>query len=198
MFVSKFSEAFVPFEYHKGAVRYLVRTESCKVSLTDLFRGKTIVKVAGKNGIPEALDMYAQQRTTLLQAIQALGNKDELALVFDGDNYEPNKTPFSIFLRDVAPHVSCVLAVKKDAGGFGYSSAFVLNWAGVDNLYFAQVDEEANAWSMRPSSYVLNLYSLLYRLRPSGDETTGYRQLKAQMQGHSVMTLVEGVVLITM
>ena len=116
----------------------------------------TVVKVAGKNGIPQRIEEY----THLSQEIEAavLGVEADpktIAIVFDGDNYEPDRSPFSVLIDALAPKVAHVLAVKQKK--IGYSQSFVNGWLDVPNLLFLQVDDDPNDWNTQRSHYVLNV-----------------------------------------
>ena len=122
-----------------------------------------------------------------------------MVLVFDGDNYEPGTAPFSVLIHSLAPRVSHVLAVKRNAGESGYSRAFVEGWADVENVGFVEVEEEdPNDWNERCSGYVLNVYSSKFPLRPDGvTKTTGFVQLEGQRRrADHVEDVADGVELV--
>ena len=151
----------------------------------DLFSDKIIVKIAGKNNIHDN-DFNAEVQKKVERSILKLVSNPEtnLVLVFDGDWYEPNSAPFSKLIHDLAPRVHAVVAVKKDPGSRALNPKFVESWKTVSNMKYVQIgdEEDPNVWNTERAHYIVNLYSDLHRYRDDGTETTGYAQLKQQME----------------
>ena len=201
---ARFDNAFVPNgKEYRGMPRFDYNDRKDK-SVASLLDGKTVIKVAGKNGIPAATPEFRKKKHEIMHELLSLragkknisAAKKNIVLVFDGDNYEPDKTPFSELIHDLMPFVAAVVCAKRRPRD--YSAAFVEGWKGHENLYFVELDGEANEWTERHSQYIINLYSKKYTHREDGRKTDGFEQLERQMKrATKVKEITEGVVLMS-
>lgn len=176
----------------EGQFRYKVKIDKSnkkylltKSSLNSLFNNKTIVKIDGKNGIPNEIKKFKKDLPKIKNTIINLDDDPmNIVIVFDGDNYEEQSTPFSILIKELASHVGYIVAVKNKAND--YSIEFVENWLkqNLTNMLFIEITPVElggiikNDWNTIYSHYVINVYSELYKINPiNGGRTTGYMHL---------------------
>ena len=182
----KFPNAFKSFKNSKEETRYRLNDEEEKVTMD--ITDKKVVKIAGKNGIPHMMAEFQPEAVMEYVFSLAENPKKNIVIVFDGDNLEPDRTPFSVLISKLAASVHAIVAVKKNPKDWGYSQAFVKGWEHVPNMFLVQVNEDSYEWNKRLMNetrvyHVVNVYSNIeeFRFRKEGGETTGYKQLKEQI-----------------
>ena len=73
------------------------------------------VKIGGKNGMDPMdveLMLNGSPRETINQVLDSFRSDKTIGYVFDGDNYEPDKAPFSVLIGELIAGGHTVVAVK--------------------------------------------------------------------------------------
>lgn len=174
-----------PYKNAKGKMRHQLVGRGWNRSMTDVQRW---VKIGGKNGMApmdvavllgSAYYMEAKEQTNKLFA------GDKVGFVFDGDNLEPDTTPFSVLIADLIDAGHVVVAVKEDTE---VSQGFYDGWIGLarlkPNFLFVSapgIKKEKLTEAADGFVYYGTTYSGTkdYRFRPDGTSTQGYSEVEA-------------------
>lgn len=198
--VTAFGET--PYKNAEGKMRHQLVGRGWNRSMTDVQKW---VKIGGKNGMAPvdvavllggAYYMEAKEQTNKLFPSHKVG------FVFDGDNLEPDTTPFSVLIADLIDAGHVVVAVKEDTE---VSQGFYNGWIGLarrnPNFLFVSapgIKKEKVTEAADGFVYYGTTYSGTkdYRFRLDGTSTQGYSEVEALRAhnngGHSMHHLRDG------
>ena len=178
-----FSET--PYKNAKGKMRYQLVGTGWNRPMADVQKW---VKIGGKNGMApmdvavllgSAYYMEAKEQTKKLFGGHRVG------FVFDGDNLEPETTPFSVLISDLINADFVVVAVKED---MEVSTGFYDSWIRLaelkPNFLFVSapgIKKEKLTEAADGFVYYGTTYSGTkdYRFRDDGSSTQGYSEVEA-------------------
>lgn len=187
LYLGPLSTAFskTPYQNAKGKMRHQLVGRGWNRPMTDVQKW---VKIGGKNGMKpmdvavllgSAYYMEAKEQTDKLFAGHRVG------FVFDGDNLEPDTTPFSVLIADLIDAGHVVVAVKEDTE---VSTGFYDSWIDLaklkPNFLFVSapgIKKEKLTEAADGFVYYGTTYSGTkdYRFRPDGSSTQGYSEVEA-------------------
>ena len=189
VYTGSLADAFsaTPVQNAKGKMRHQLVGRGWHVPWS-MYDVKKWVKIGGKNGMApmdvavllgSAYYMEAKEQTDKLFDGQRVG------FVFDGDNFEPDTTPFSVLIYELIDAGHVVVAVKEDQE---VSTGFYNGWIELakrkPNFLFAcvpgikkeQLTELADGFVYYGTTYK---GTKDYRFRPDGSSTQGYSEVEA-------------------
>ena len=200
LYLGQLATAFgeTPYKNAKGKLRHQLVGSGWNRSMADVQKW---VKIGGKNGmlpmdvavlLGSAYYMEAKEQTSALFPAHKVG------FVFDGDNLEPDTTPFSVLIADLVDAGHVVVAVKEDTE---VSQGFYDGWIGLarrkPNFLFVSapgIKKEKVTEAADGFVYYGTTYSGTkdYRFRPDGSSTQGYSEVEALRDTHYVRFLRDG------
>ena len=185
-YLGPFKDAFTYEEYPvtawggkvKQRTKGLVSYDGSRV--VDVSGIQKWVKIGGKNGMG-TMDMAQLSSGAfykdVMDVVQGMYPGKTVGYVFDGDNYEPDETPFTLILAALIRAGHTVVAVKDK---YDFSDGFVDDWMPFaqmvpNNFHFAYVGIGKEALSVAADAFVF--YGTTY-ISPSKDYRFRYNKEK--------------------
>ena len=187
-------------------------------ALSTILAVRRWVKIGGKNGMDaeDVQDMLnGSPRETVNGILAELRNDDSVGYVFDGDNFEPDKAPFSVIIGELIDSGYTVVAVKTadqrmvnnamttgsvsqgfykgwEAHALAHPDTFVMAMM-PPNIEKETVTRKVDAFVFWGSTYVSEKTGRNYRFKPDHTPTQGWTEIQDFKQDDDLVCREVGV-----
>ena len=187
----------------EGLDTYAAPDDPRRPALSTIRAVRRWVKIGGKNGMDpvDVQDMLnGSPRDTLNAMLSVFLNDYTVGYVFDGDNYEPDKAPFSVIIGELIANGHTVVAVKQVEPRMvdghekpsSVSKSFYKGWEALaiahpetflmaivqDTVKKEDVTRKADAFVFWGSTYVSEKTGRNYRFKPDHSPTQGWTEIQ--------------------
>jgi hypothetical protein len=199
-----FSVAFHPPPPPPAEQRWIAKEAVDGTALSAVLAVRRWVKIGGKNGMDPVdvnLMLNGGPRETINEVLEPFRSDKTVGYVFDGDNYEPDKAPFSVIIGELIAGGHTVVAVKtaepRMVNGAmtkaSVSRGFYEGWEGLarehpetfvmavmpETIQKEDVTRKADAFVFWGSTFVAEEGTgRNYRFRPDHSPTQGWTEIQ--------------------
>jgi len=170
------------------------------------------VKIGGKNGMdPKDVELMlnGSPRETINEVLNSFRSDNTVGYVFDGDNYEPDKAPFSVIISELIAGGHTVVAVKTAEPRMvdgamkkaSVSKGFYKGWEDLaiahprtfvmavmpESIQKEDVTKKADAFVFWGSTFLSGETGRNYRFKPDHSPTQGWKEIQKFKQDESLV-----------
>ena len=198
-----FYAAFHPPPPPPAEQRWIAKETVDGTALRAVLAVRRWVKIGGKNGMDPVdvnLMLNGSPRETINEVLDSFRIDNTVGYLFDGDNYEPDKAPFSVIIGELIAGGHTVVAVKTDEPRMvdgrmtkaSVSKGFYKGWEDLarahpttfvmammpENIKKEAVTRKADAFVFWGSTYVSEKTGRNYRFKPDHSPTQGWTEIQ--------------------
>lgn len=192
----------------KGAVDSYAPSDAPRgTALSAVLAVRRWVKIGGKNGMdPQDVELMlnGSPHETINQVLESFRSDKTIGYVFDGDNYEPDKAPFSVIISELIEGGHTVVAVKTAETRMvnnvttkaSVSKGFYNGWEALaiahpetfvmavmpESIQKENVTKKADAFVFWGSTFISGATGRNYRFKPDHTPTQGWKEIQELMQ----------------
>lgn len=195
-----------------GYDMFVAKIEGRRSAASTILAVRRWVKIGGKNGMdPEdvAYMLGGSPSTDIMEVMEPFQNDPTVGYVFDGDNFEPDKAPFSVTISELIKGNHTVVAIKtaepRMVNGSmekaSVSEAFYEGWERLarkhpetfvmammpEHIKKETVTKKADAFVFWGSTYVSKKTGRNYRFKPDHTPTQGWKEIQEFKQDESLV-----------